>query len=278
MGNLEDALVSDGCSKKKNRFGTVFYEDANGDIVAKLCRKCESVKLLDDFSNCNNGFVGKQPKCKECARAIGSTERARESNKIRSRKYREVHGEKLNAQQRERYRDNPEKYKEVRRLWYEQNPDKKKLYGQRYYESHKESELERQRKFRKANPERHRMYWQKRKVAKSQLPNTLTESEYTETLAFFNHICALTGDDCLHMDHVIPISSGHGGHIKENVVPLRSDLNESKNDSNLFDWFEFNQERFQLSNEMFDRMVQYLADLNGMSVIDYRKYYDSCFE
>lgn len=108
------------------------------------------------------------------------------------------------------------------------------------------------------------------------LPNTFTLKEKRATLRHFGG-CALTsGPYDLHWDHVIPIAVGHAGTTKGNMLPLRSYLNTSKNDRNIFDWFYANQSRFYLSQSRFDFTIAYLADLNGMTSAEYRDYVYEC--
>lgn len=110
------------------------------------------------------------------------------------------------------------------------------------------------------------------------LPNTLTVDELEEIMNKFNG-CALTGDSSnIHMDHVIPIATEKGGTVKENIIPLRADLNMSKGSKNIFEWFEENADKYSLSRKSFEELINYLADINGMSVEEYRAYVYECHE
>jgi hypothetical protein len=93
----------------------------------------------------------------------------------------------------------------------------------------------------------------------------------------FNLSCAITGKKGeLHADHVIPLSTGWGGTTKENITPLLSEINLSKHDNNIFEWFEANRQRFKLSQERFDTLIDYLSSANGMTVEDYHDYVYWC--
>ncbi|MEW4281722.1 HNH endonuclease [Priestia megaterium] len=119
----------------------------------------------------------------------------------------------------------------------------------------------------------------RRNARERSLPNDLSNEQQDAIMTHFNNACALTGETIdLHLDHVIPLAAGHGGTTYGNMIPLRGDLNCSKNDSNLFEWFKSNRRRFELSQERFDALVQYLADVNEMTVEEYTKYYYECFE
>lgn len=123
-----------------------------------------------------------------------------------------------------------------------------------------------------------RMALQRRIARQKNLPNTLTTVGANEILTKFKNKCAITGDGNYHMDHVIPISAGHGGTVYGNMIPLRADLNISKSDRNIFDWFADNRERFGLEQRKFDELIEYLADINGMTTQEYEEYVRRCHD
>jgi hypothetical protein len=53
-------------------------------------------------------------------------------------------------------------------------------------------------------------------------------------------------------------------------------LNRSKFTNNIFEWFETNRQRFELSQEKFDRLIEWLASANAMTVEEYRDYVYWC--
>lgn len=119
----------------------------------------------------------------------------------------------------------------------------------------------------------------KRQLKKESLPNDFTDKERAETLAKFGGKCALTGKDVpLHFDHVIPIAIGHGGTTKANMIPIWQRINSSKSDRNIFEWYEQNGERFEVCPERFAGVIEYLSDLNGMTVPEYREHVYHCHE
>jgi hypothetical protein len=102
------------------------------------------------------------------------------------------------------------------------------------------------------------------------------EQDLENLLTIFDGGCAITGDYEIHLDHAIPLATGHGGTFNGNMIPLRADLNFSKNDSNIFEWFEANRQRFELSQERFDNLITWLASANAMTVGEYRDYVYWC--
>jgi hypothetical protein len=145
------------------------------------------------------------------------------------------------------------------------------------YESNRASEIERVSKWQRDNPDKVKLREQRRRARKNGLPYTMTNEQYHSTFEYFGG-CALTGDLDTQCDHVIPLATGHGGTTYENMVPLRNDLNKSKNDANIFEWFKRNKERLNLEQWRFDRMIQWLASVNGMTTAEYRSFVNECFD
>lgn len=226
-----------------------FYENDFHEIVAKACSKCGSVKLLDEYVKHRKGLGGKRSECKVCVEKSDKEYRSatKEHGAEVDRKYREENKEHYKETER-KYRElNKERYKELARNWRLKNPHRALLKTQRY------------------------------RARKKSLPDTLTAVEYAKTLEYFENACALTGRKVdIEQEHAIPISIGHGGTTFANCYPMARGLNQSKNDSNLFEWFNENQERFNLEQWRFDRLIDWLASANAMSVEEYRAYVYEC--
>jgi hypothetical protein len=120
----------------------------------------------------------------------------------------------------------------------------------------------------------------KRRTILRGLTSDFTAEQRAEVLRYFNNSCALTGepftDGNLSLDHVIPVVTGHGGTTHGNIVPILRNLNCSKNDSNVFEWFSVAKERHNLKQDRFDALIEYVAGLNGMSADEYREYVYEC--
>jgi hypothetical protein len=126
----------------------------------------------------------------------------------------------------------------------------------------------------------HYLAWRLNKRAlKNGLPATLNADEVRKVIEYFDGACALTGDqENVDLDHFITLSTGAVGSVYENLVPLRHDLNSSKQASNPFTWFSENKERFGLSEDKFRDVIAYLADVNRMTVDEYTAYVFNCYE
>lgn len=150
------------------------------------------------------------------------------------------------------YYDNKDMFHENVRNWYHRNPEKAR-----------KVQVEQQNK---------------RRVTSKGLPYRWSDSLKDKVLERFIGGCALTGSDDIHWDHVIPVSIGHGGTILGNMIPLRSDLNVSKNNRNIFEWFPLAKKRFNLSQTKFDELIEYLAKVNDMTTNEYRDYVYWCHD
>jgi len=111
------------------------------------------------------------------------------------------------------------------------------------------------------------------------IKSKITEGCVEEVLSKFDSRCALTGDESIHMDHVIPLSLGREGRSRKgNLIPLSSFLNMNKGIKNIFEWFEDNRERFGLEQRKFDELIEYLADINDMTTEEYEEYVRWCHD
>lgn len=259
------------------RWKTIYFENKAGEVVSKRCTKCEEIKQLDEYYTLKTGIGGRMASCKDCYA-----------------KYREDNRERRREVGREYYRQNKEIVKERHRKYCKRNRAKVTSFCRKWRRENRDRDLENARKWRevnreyvklwqrewaKKNPHKIAKYDQTRKARKLALPYTLTDEQYQKTLEYFNYSCALTGgSERIEMDHAIPLASGFGGTTFENCYPLSKSLNSSKNDKNIFEWFDLNKERLNIEQWRFDRLVEYLAGINSMSVSEYKKYYFGCFE
>lgn len=236
-----------------------------GDIVAKVCGGCGSWCMLSDFPKSKTGLGGRDSKCKLCRSKNVKRwyEENKELCKERTKTWCEVHKERSTDYKRKWHQENKEVRNEKSRKYREENPEKVSAMKRKwYFENRDKTALSRQR----------------RRARLKSLPYTFNEGEMENTLEYFKDGCVLTCSSDIHWDHVIPLASGHGGTIQENMIPLRADLNESKGDRNIFEWFEANRQRFNLSQERFDRLIEWLANKNEMTTQEYRKYVDWCHD
>lgn len=281
-------------------------KEVNGE-VGKSCSKCNLWKPLSLFDKCSKGVGGTKSRCKECRKVDGKnrnkTDRLLKSSKLEHRGgvigktctncgswkplinyYKSKKG--LGG----RNSICPECVKVLRTPYMEANREIRRERTRIWARENRERKTEYKRKWRLKNPGYESKWWsehrelanviaQRRRSRVRALPSDLTYDEYLEVLSYFNNSCSLTGESGdLHMDHVIPISTGHGGTTKGNIIPLKSELNLSKNDKNIFEWFEVNKSRLNLSQEKFDSLINWLASANGMSMAEYKEYVYYCHD
>lgn len=234
---------------KFNKAGTAYIE-VDSNVIAKECRKCGEMKVLGEYHAEKRGFAGKRCTCAEC-------------NKERRKVHYAKNREREIAHKRKYVEENREVIREARR---------------NRYKEHRVDEINKTLQWKHDNKELVAMQRANRKARVASLPSDLTHEQLNYTLSHFKGRCALTGEDCeIHLDHFIPLCTGHGGTTFGNIIPIRADLNISKNGSNPFEWFKMNKERFNLSQRRFDGVVTYLARINNMSIADYRDYVYECF-
>lgn len=140
-------------------------------------------------------------------------------------------------------------------IWREKNSEKKKVSDASWY---------------RKNADRKKISVAKRRALERSLPTTYVD--------YSINYCRISNDISIHWDHVIPLATGHGGTVYGNMIPLRSDLNESKTDSNIFEWFASVRQRFELSQERFDKLIDYLASANALMVEEYRDFVYWCHD
>ncbi|PEU21321.1 hypothetical protein CN526_26940 [Bacillus wiedmannii] len=237
-------------------------------MVGKECTKCGEWKPLESgFRKNNKGLGRKLSVCKKCERKY--KRKYYEENKEKNK-------EKESAYKRKYYEENKEKVLAHTRKWKEENKERVLEYKRKYYEENKEKELARASKWQEENKDKVKMRSQRRRARKKALPATWTLEQKEEMMEYFDRRCALTGETDITEEHAIPLSIGHGGTVHGNMWTLCSRLNSSKYNKNIFEWFEANRQRFELSQAKFDRLIAWLAAANEMTVEEYRDYVYWC--
>jgi len=218
-------------------------------------------------------------KCREWAE--NNKERVREAHRTWMRKKRKEDPEfqlKCIEMQRMHYHKNKEKYAQRYKVYYEENQEYHRERRRKHYFENWEKSREKNKQWFRDNPEQAQVIRMRRRTREYLLPDDITYDEVEEIKKFFGG-CALTGETKdIHLDHVIPLATGRIGAVRGNIIPLKSSLNESKRDKNIFEWFEQNKEYWGLSQEKFDKLIDYLATQNEMSVEKYREFVYWCHE
>jgi len=255
-----------GLIKKKNRIGSIYYENSNGEIVARQCNKCGEVKELYCFHKHKRFFAGVRSECKACVQkyVVETKEHKREYDK----QYRKENTLRISEYYKQYYADeeNKERKRENNKHWYEDNKERKIEQSKQWYINNRERYNENARR-----------RVQNRRSRKRQLPNTLTKEQDTKLLEIQNNKCLLTNESKnLNLEHFIPISIGHGGTTFENCYYMEGSLNQSKYNHNPFEWIQTQSEDVQ--KRFYCLLVPILAKRHGMSVKEFENYVNYCFE
>lgn len=246
-----------GMKEKVNKGGTIYLINTSEDIVAKSCSICGNVKELNYYAK-GSAFAGRHAKCKMCLK-----------------EYRTENKQRLNEESKVWRENNPEYMTKYMQRYYSENQAHMNELSRKWYASNREKTLSDVQKWRNKNPDKVKLIAHRRFARKKALPDALTDEQMTSTLEHFGG-CALTGDSDIHWDHVIPLATGRGGTVYENMIPLRADLNESKCARNIFEWFGANKERYELSESKFNELIVFLAEINRMSKDEYVRYVYDC--
>jgi len=116
-----------------------------------------------------------------------------------------------------------------------------------------------------------------------QLLHTLTISAWRDIFFDdFQMTCPITKYPApfykLNLGHFIPIHWGIGGSFVGNVFPIYGKLNTSMKHYNPLDYLRWENSEFPIHDDGVDFLISYLAEKNGLSVIKYEEYVNSCYQ
>jgi hypothetical protein len=268
-------------TQKKNGKGTIYFVDKNDVIVSKTCTKCDEIKTLGHFAENKGGLGNRRAKCLKCHNKVYASTKDYDIRKTKRVKLETRDGvpgkECTSCSQWKTLEDYA-----IDRTGLGGKEAKCKTcraeYGRSFREIHRKYEAERTRNWRINNPEKEARRKQRRRAREKNLSDNFSKEQMDETFTYFGG-CALTGEiGDIHWDHAIPLATGQCGTTFGNMIPLRGDLNRSKNDSNIFEWFSVNKERFNVSQSKFDILIEWLAEVNDMTIEQYKTHVYRCFE
>lgn len=248
----------------------------------KKCNKCgvEYIRSPKYFYRDKSKKDGYHTICKSCSKeyAEKNKEKRRLYQKEYNEKYYEVNRQKVLSNSSKYYKNNQDKVLSYQKKYYETNSEKVKGRQREYILNNKEIVLKGKKKEYRKNKDKYRAARLRRKARVRMLEHNFTDSDRIKILNDFNDSCCLTGrSEDIHMDHVLPLCKG-GGTVVGNIVPLSGELNLSKNDRNLFTWFEDNEDRFNLDRKKFNDLVKYLAEQNNLTVSEYVVLYNEKYK
>lgn len=217
------------------------YEDNLGNVYLD-CKTCDSIKREAEFCVSSKRFRGRGTNCKEC-------------NNKRIKKWYGKDENKCKAIERATKWNRDNKHRKPKPTAEELKRISQERYERSLYSGH--------------------IY----RARKRNLVNDFDNEDYTTLMNMYKGKCCLTGStNNLHLDHVIPLATGHSGTVYENIIPLASTLNSSKQAYNIFEWAESNYSRLGFTLEQFYEVMTEVAKRNSMTLEKYREYYYWCFE
>ncbi|KAF3303620.1 hypothetical protein FPV24_00500 [Carnobacterium sp. PL24RED07] len=247
-----------------NRKKTPIVKDTNtGEIVAKCCSKCDTMKLRKGMTKNNRKKDGLDSECLNCRKAYNAIPKVKKRKAEYNAEYNAIpENKKRKAEYNAEYHAIPENKKRHAEYLAEYNaiPENKKRKA--------ESTAEWQRN----NPDKVAKRNARRNARKRNLP-----SEDISSISFEK--CVLTGaTDNVHIEHMIPLDWGNGGTYPGNVYAMEGTANLSKGNRNPFEWYESHGERFGISFEAWSDLIEELAERNGMDPSEYVRFVNWCYD
>jgi predicted restriction endonuclease len=255
----------------------------------KWCNACKQHKSIICFSKNRTKKDGLQATCKDCLNArnskyysdhqetlLASRKQYRADNeeliKLQRRKYHAENRDRLNQKLRERYAAKRDVYAVYRRKYKREHREHIQEYNRLYCRVNRARITARKRLYRAENPEKYKVYTQKRRTQKLNLPNKFTEYDWAYCLAYWNYRCAICGRSVdkdytgytLAADHWIPLSDprpDNPGTVPENMLPLCHGINGCNNSKK--------------NLEPISWLFRYLGDSAEQKLLEITKYFES---
>lgn len=191
-------------------------------MKTKKCTKCgeEKPATPEFFHRQKLGKFGLRALCKVCVRNYDKKyyQENREHKKEYDKKYRQ---------------ENREHYKKYYKKYHQENREQRIKNAKKWRQENREYHREYNKKWYQENLDKSRLHNRKRRHRKRQLDIKWNLKKETFVLKYFPY-CAICGaTEKLHIDHIYPLSKGHGLTIK-NVSVLCQPCNSSKHNRWLF--------------------------------------------
>ena len=185
----------------------------------KVCNNCGRELPVEQFSKRTASKDGLRSKCKEC--------------------------DNINAKQN--YEEHKEEKLQYSKQYYQEHKEEKQQYQQQYYQENKEEIQQHKKQYNKQyyqTPQGQIVvfnYCTKRRQRKEEQGAGINKEQWLEMMNFFDWKCAYSGilvntKNNRSIDHIIPIVKG-GEHEVWNCVPMDKNLNRSKKDKDMMEWY-----------------------------------------
>lgn len=186
-------------------------------MTLKQCTQCHQMKpaTTEFFAKDEKREDGLQYWCKDCYKA-----------------YRVANRERIAQRKKEHYEENKEALLAKSYEWRRENPEKRKQSDRRYRNRNRQQRNEYNREWRLKNLEKAREGIRRYTRRKRELPNTLTDAQWSFAQEYFHGKCAVcSGNEGVEQDHWVPVTAPEKinlGTVAENIVPLCRSCNAAK--------------------------------------------------
>jgi hypothetical protein len=209
-----------------------------GEIVYKICSKCQEKKLFSEFHKDSSKLDGLRTTCKICKSISDKNYKTNnlEICKTKDAKYYLKNKEKIDKQSKKYYEENKERLMILQKEYNKTREDFIVSWRKDYYDSKKNTTeyILAYRAYYEANKDAFLARANKRRAAKLQaLPKWLTKAEHEQIKELYT--CAqmfklYTGEE-YHVDHIVPLQGENvcGLHVPWNlqVIPAKENLSKS---------------------------------------------------
>ena len=269
--------------------------------VCSSCKEVLSVENFNKYKTSSDGLNAWCRDCnKEYAKLYReknkeAIKQVREDNKEKllkyAKKYRKENAAKVALAGKLHRENNKEYHIKYKHEHYIKNKAASLECSKKYYKEHKNEILDYAKKYReenaeivsnrkklcydkntnyykkislewsKANYDKTKIYWQRRRARKKLLESTFTPNQWIVVKQSFDNKCAYCGKELkLHQEHFIALSKG-GEYTINNIIPSCQSCNSSKGDKNFFEWYP----KYKYFNQTRQKVIlKYLHYKNGI--------------
>ncbi|WP_204256660.1 hypothetical protein [Mammaliicoccus sciuri] len=275
--------------EERNKRKKYYQKAAEQGVDYLPCFGCWQIKHLEEFAKAGEKYGSKtrqyrQPRCRDCNKTWQKEFRKKnpELMKTWSKKTYKKHKEKRLNEMGDYYWKNKEKIRDYNKKYREKN--KLEISYQRY--SYRKNNVEKlklkseiqRKKLKEKDIESYRKYWREYRRFRTIMTKDL-ENNRNNIYKVHGNKCALSDKtDNLHIEHFIPITTGHGDNSSGNCYPLYKNLNISKGGKNPFEWVQLPHIKELIDISKFNNLVSKLAELNGLTTEEFKRYVNWCFD
>jgi hypothetical protein len=239
-------------------------------IKEKQCKDCKETKPIESFNpkekinSKGEKYIYADPRCRECRNAINR------------KKYRENPQRQIEATKRY-YRNNREERIEYQKKLHREKRLEYLNYQTSMYWKNVDERRETNREYREENKDYFNQRQKERTEMYNALPNDYWWDNFEDIFDKFQYKCSITDkEDDITIDHFIPITWGHGGTYKGNLIVIDMELNKSKGQHNPFEWIKKDINKNRINKDKWNQLTHNLAKENGLTIEEFENFVYWC--